>query len=70
MRTNIVLDENLVHEATKLTGVRTKRELIDLALRELIRSRRKKNLFDLSGKIQFTDDFDHKQLPELRHDFD
>ena len=70
MRTNIVLDETLVLEATTLTGVRTKRELIDLALRELIRSRRKKNLFDLAGKIQLTDDYDHKTLRELRHDSD
>lgn len=70
MRTNIVLDETLVKEATALTGIRTKRELIDLALQELIRSRRKKNLLDLAGKIQFADDFDPKQLRELRHDSD
>ena len=56
MRTNIVLDEKLVQEAASLTGVRTKRELVDLALRELIRSRRKKNLLELAGKIQFADD--------------
>ncbi|MBK6617224.1 MAG: hypothetical protein RI993_1282 [Pseudomonadota bacterium] len=70
MRTNIVLDETLVKEAITLTGIRTKRELIDVALRELIRSRRKKNMLDLAGKIQFADDYDHKQLRELRHDSD
>jgi len=70
MRTNIVLDEKLVSEATTLTGVRTKRELIDLALRELIRSRRKKNLFDLAGKIQFADGYNHKQLREFWHNPD
>ena len=70
MRTNIVLDETLVKEATALTGASSKRELVDLALRELIRSRRKKNLFDLAGKIQFVDDYDHKSLRELRHDSD
>jgi Arc/MetJ family transcription regulator len=70
MRTNIVLDETLVLEATTLTGARSKRELLDLALRELIRSRRKLNLFDLAGKIQLTDDYDHKTLRELRHDSD
>ena len=70
MRTNIVLDETLVKEATILTGASSKRELVDLALRELIRSRRKKNLFDLAGKIQLTDDYDHKGLRELRHDPD
>jgi hypothetical protein len=42
MRTNIVLNEALVREASALTDIRTKRELIDLALQELIRSRRKK----------------------------
>ena len=68
MRTNIVLDETLVKEATALTGASSKRELVDLALRELIRSRRKKNLFDLAGKIQFAEDYDHKSLRELRHD--
>jgi Arc/MetJ family transcription regulator len=67
MRTNIVLDETLVKEATTLTGAANKRELVDLALRELIRSRRKKNLFELAGKIQLTDDYDHKGLRELRH---
>jgi Arc/MetJ family transcription regulator len=70
MRTHIILDEKLVQEATALTGVCTKRELIDLALRELIRARRKKNLFDLAGKIQLTDDYDHKAMRELRHDSD
>jgi Bacterial antitoxin of type II TA system, VapB len=56
-----------VKEAATLTGVRTKRELIDLALRELIRSRRKKNLFDLAGKIQFADDYDHSAPGFLGH---
>lgn len=34
---------------------------------ELVRSRRKKNLLDLAGQIQFTEDFDHKALRETRH---
>jgi Arc/MetJ family transcription regulator len=67
MRTNIVLDEKLVNEAATLTGIRTKRELVDLALRELIRSRCKNDLFDLAGKVQFADDYDHKQMRKLQH---
>lgn len=70
MRTNIVLDEDLVKEAVSLTGVRTKRELVNLALKELIRSRKKKNLFDLAGKLEFREDFDHKELRNTRHDSD
>lgn len=66
MRTNIELDDGLVEEAFRLTNVRTKKELIHLALQELIRSRKKRNLLDLSGQIQFVPDYDYKALRENR----
>ena len=65
MRTNIDLDDLLMQEAFALTGVRTKKELVHLALNELIRVRKKKSLLDLSGKIQFRRGYDHKALREL-----
>lgn len=68
MRTNIVLDDDLVSEAFTLTGVRTKKELVNLALRELVAHRKKKDLLDLAGKIEFSSDFDHKALRSLRND--
>ncbi len=68
MRTNIVLDDNLVQEAFRLTDARTKRELIQLALEELIRVRRKLNLADLAGQIRLRDDFDHKAMRDVRSD--
>jgi Arc/MetJ family transcription regulator len=67
MRTNIVLDEKLVEEAFSLTGVRTKRELVHLALSELVRARRKKDILDLVGRICFRKGFDHKSMREMRH---
>ena len=66
MRTNIVLDDELVKEEFALTGVRTKRELVQLALQELVRQRRKRDLMELAGKVQFRDDFDHKALRRTR----
>jgi Arc/MetJ family transcription regulator len=66
MRTNIVLDDELVQEALTLTGTRTKKEVVQLALQELVRSRKKKNLADLAGRIQFHEGFDHKSLRKLR----
>ena len=66
MRTNIVLNDDLVREATMLTGITTKRELVEVALRELIHSKKKKNLFDLAGQIDFSDDYDYKSARELR----
>jgi len=67
MRTNIVLDDDLVAEAFALTGARTKKELVHLALNELVRSRCKKDLMDLAGRIRLRRDYDHKRLRETRH---
>lgn len=64
MRTNIVLDDDLIEEAFALTGARTKKELVHLALRELVNARRRKNLTELAGRIRLRDDFDHKALRE------
>ena len=66
MRTNVVLDEKLVEEAFALTGVRTKKQLIHLALSELVRTYRKKDLMDLAGRIRFRAGFDHKSLRGMR----
>lgn len=61
-RTNIVLDEDLVAEAQRVTGLQTKREVVDFALKELVRQRRrgKLNILDLAGEIDFEPDFDPK----------
>jgi len=66
MRTNIVLNDALVEQAFAVTGVRTKRDLIDLALKELVRSRQRKNLIELAGRIRFRAGFDHKALREMK----
>jgi Arc/MetJ family transcription regulator len=67
MRVTLNLDETLITEALQLTQVADQEELLNLALRELISSRRKKNLLDLAGQIQFVPDFDHKALRANRH---
>ena len=66
MRTNIVLDDELVKEALAVTGATTKREVVHLALEELVRARKKKNLADLSGRIRFRRGFDHKTMRKMR----
>jgi Arc/MetJ family transcription regulator len=67
MQFTLNLDEALINEALQLTKLTTQEELLNLALRELVRSRRKKNLLDLAGQIQFAQDFDYKALRETRH---
>ena len=53
MRTNIVLDDNLVRKALKLSGEKTKKDLVQKALEELVAAREKRDLRELSGKIGF-----------------
>ncbi|KYC43623.1 hypothetical protein WA1_00150 [Scytonema hofmannii PCC 7110] len=67
MQITLNLDEALLNEAFQLTNLTTQEELLNLALQELVRSRRKKNLLDLAGQIQLTPDFDHKALRETHH---
>jgi Arc/MetJ family transcription regulator len=64
MRTNIMLDDELVQEAFKYCGAKTKKELVRLALKEFVEKRRRLNLLDLEGKIEFAKDYDYKKLRE------
>ena len=63
MRTNIVLNDKLVEEAFKFSqSISTKRELVEIALREYVDNRKRKNLKELKGKIEFSDDYDYKAM--------
>ncbi|MEW6380993.1 MAG: type II toxin-antitoxin system VapB family antitoxin [bacterium] len=62
MRTNVVLDDELIQEAFKHANVKTKKELITIALQEFVRNHSKLDLRDLKGKIAFQEDYDYKKL--------
>lgn len=49
MRTNIVIDEDLMQEAMKATGSRTKRETVDRALQEVVSRNRRRKILELQG---------------------
>ena len=54
LRTNIELDENLVKEAMELTDKKTKKELVNYALQELVSSVKRKKFLELEGKVEWT----------------
>lgn len=58
MRTNIVLDEELVRKAMRITGARSKREVVDIALRELVARSAQQALRDLVGEALIDPDYD------------
>lgn len=62
MRTNINLDDNLVKEAFKYIDVTTKKELINIALKEFVENHKKKDLLELMGKIEFHENYDYKKM--------
>jgi len=58
LRTNIELDEKLVAEAMRLTSKKTKKELVNYAMQELVSRLKRKKLFDLEGKVEWTGSLD------------
>ncbi|MFY9643044.1 MAG: type II toxin-antitoxin system VapB family antitoxin [Rhodomicrobium sp.] len=70
MRTNIDIDDALIGEVMRVANVKTKKEAVHLALAEFLKVKKKKDLFDLAGKIAFEDRYDHKALRHTRYDAD
>lgn len=62
MRTNIVLDDQLVKRAFACAQVRTKKELMHLALREFVAARNRRSLAEIRGMVRFRKNYDHKKL--------
>jgi Arc/MetJ family transcription regulator len=58
MRTNIVIDDELMAEALRVSGARTKREAVERGLQALLRLGRQAELRKLRGKVQWTGDLD------------
>lgn len=64
MRTNIDINDTLLKEAFSVSQVKTKKDLIHEALREYIRLKKRKDLTELSGSLEFHKDYDYKKLRE------
>lgn len=60
MATNLSLDPELIEQALKVSGERTKRAAVTRALEEFVARRRQKRLLDLMGKLEWDASFDVK----------
>ena len=58
MRTNIVIDDDLMAQAQQLTGIQTKKEVVEEALRLLIQMRAQAQVRDLRGQLSWEGDLD------------
>ncbi len=57
-RTNIDLDDKLVRRGLSITGFRTKKELVNFALEELLRMEEQKGLLELEGRFNWAGNLD------------
>lgn len=61
MASNVEIDNDLIQEALKLGGHRTKRAVVEAALQEYIQRRKQLKITKLFGTIEYEDDYDYKQ---------
>jgi len=58
MRTNIVIDDDLMADVLNLTGLKTKREAVELGLKTLIRLKKQEGIKRFRGKLHWDGDLD------------
>ncbi len=56
MRTNVVIDDKIMEKAKNYTGLKTKKEVINFALQELIKRKERKEILKLAGKLHWEGD--------------
>ena len=62
MRTNIVIDDDLMRDALKATGAKTKCEAVELGLRTLLKLRKQQQIKTLRGRINWQGDLERMRL--------
>jgi len=62
MRTNIDLNDELITQAQRFSGLRTKREVVDAALREFVARHRQRQIFSLVGEALIDPDYDVRKV--------
>ena len=63
MRTNIEIDDKLMGDVLKATGLKTKKDAVELGLKTLIRLKKQENIRTMRGKLAWTGELD-----EMRRD--
>ena len=62
MRTNIIIDDNLMDEAMKLSRIKTKKATVETGLKLLIQIKKQERIKNLRGKLHWDNDLDKMRL--------
>ena len=60
MATNLAIDPELLERAVAISGERTKKAVVTMALQEFIARREQRRIVELMGKLEWDDTFDYK----------
>ncbi len=60
MATNLAIDLELLDAALKTGGLKTKKDTVNLALKEFIQRRQNADILSLFGKVEYDGDYDYK----------
>lgn len=66
MPTNLALDDSLIQEAVRVGNHRTKKEAVTAALQEYVQARKRREILDWVGKVEYYDDYDPKRLRDRK----
>ena len=58
MRTNIEIDDKLMGDVLRATGLKTKKDAVELGLKTLIKLKKQENIRDFRGKLTWAGDLD------------
>lgn len=61
MATNLALDPAILNEALSISGAKTKKEVVTMALKEFISRHKQKKLLDLFDKLEWDESYDYKK---------
>jgi Arc/MetJ family transcription regulator len=66
MSTNLALDDSLIAEAVKVGNHRTKKEAVTAALREYVQARKRQEILNWVGRVDYYDDYEPKRLRDRK----
>ncbi len=61
MATNLAIDNKLLHEALRMSGLKTKKDTVNLALKEFVNRRKQLEIINIFGKMDPDPDYDYKK---------
>ncbi len=61
MATNLAIDDELLNEAVEVSGLKTKKDTVNLALREFVDRRKQQEIIGIFGKMDPDPDYDYKR---------